>query len=188
MKKESLMFAVSGLIIGFLIGFMVGGKTMSGGSVQQAAAPQGVTSAAGMGSLQSRIAELEKIVASDPKNVQAWVTLGNDYFDSQNPKKAIEAYSKALALNPDDPNVLTDQGVMFRAMGFYDKALANFEKAYKIKPDHLQSLFNMGIIYSQDLKQPVKAKALFEAVAQKGGNSDIGDQAREILKQIPAEK
>ncbi len=187
MNRESVIFGVSGIIIGFLLGILVGSKTMGGASVQQqtTAVPQGAASPASMGSLQARISELEKVVASDPKNVQAWVTLGNDYFDSQNPKKAIDAYAKALAINPNDPNVLTDQGVMFRALGFYDKALANFEKAYKVNPDHLQSLFNMGIVYLEDLKQPSKAKTLFEAVAQKGGNSDVGNHAREILKQFP---
>lgn len=185
MNRESIIFGVSGIIIGFLLGILVGGKTMGGGGSQPATAPAQGQSVAGMGNLHSRIAELEKLVASDPKNLQAWVALGNDYFDAQNPKKSIEAYNKALELKPDDPNVLTDQGVMFRALGFYDKALKNFERAYKVKPDHLQSLFNMGIVYLEDLKQPSKARTLFEAVARKGANSEIGNQAREILKQMP---
>jgi len=185
MNKESLVFGISGLIIGFLIGIMVGGKTMGSGGQQTSEPVNPHQSAVGAGNLHARIAELEKIVAGDPKNTQAWVSLGNDYFDVHNPKKSIEAYTKALELKPDDPNVLTDQGVMFRALGFYDKALKNFERAYKVNPDHLQSLYNMGIVYLEDLKQPSKARTLFEAVAQKGANSEIGNQAREILKQMP---
>lgn len=184
MNKESITLGVAGLIIGFLLGLLVGGKLMGGAAPAQQAAsnmPPVVNTA----NVQTRIAEMEKVVAADPKNIQAWVTLGNDYFDMQNPKKAVEAYGKALEINPDNPDVLTDQGVMFRALGFFDKALANFEKANKINPNHLQSLYNIGIVYSVDLKQPAKARAAFEAVAQKGGTGEMGNQAREMLKQLP---
>lgn len=187
MNKESITLGIAGLIIGFLLGLLVGGKFMGGtggGPVSQPAA-QGGAPAVNMASIQSRIAEMEKVVAADPKNIQAWVTLGNDYFDAQNPKKAVEAYTKALELNPNNPDVLTDQGVMFRALGFFDKALANFEKANKINPNHLQSLYNMGIVYNVDLKQPAKARPIFEAIAQKDPSGEMGKQAREMLTQLP---
>ena len=119
------------------------------------------------------------------QNLQAWVTLGNDYYDANNPQKSVQAYDKALALNPNDPNVLTDQGVMFRALGFFDKALANFEKANKLNPQHLQSLYNMGIVQAVDMKQPAKARPIFEKVAQMAGSSELGNQAREMLQQLP---
>lgn len=186
MNRESIIFGVSGVIIGFLLGLLVGAKTLGGPSQQTAATSEQSQSVAAMDNLHARITELENLVARDPKNLQAWVTLGNSYYDAQNAKKAVEAYARALELKPDDANILTDQGVMFRTLGFYDKALKNFEMAYKVKPDHLQSLFNMGIVYLEDLKQPSKARTLFESVARKGANTDVGRQASEILKQIPA--
>jgi len=97
----------------------------------------------------------------------------------------VQAYARALELNPNDPNVLTDQGVMFRALGFFDKALANFEKANKLNPQHLQSLYNSGIVYAVDMKQPAKARPILERVAQQGGSSELGNQAREMLQQLP---
>lgn len=189
MNRESVILGVSGLIIGFLLGVMVGGKMMGGSTASApSSAVQGSAPMVNPADLNARITEMEKVVAKDPKNVQAWVTLGNDYFDAQNPQKAVQAYAKALELNPNDPNVLTDQGVMFRALGFFDKALANFEKANKLNPQHLQSLYNMGIVYSVDMKQPAKARPIFEKVAQQGGNSELGNQAREMLKQMPLGK
>jgi len=185
MQKESIVLGVSGLIIGFLLGVLVGGKTMGG---NPSSAPSAVQNAAPMinpADLNARIAEMEKVVAQDPKNQQAWVTLGNDYFDANNPQKSVQAYDKALALNPNDPNVLTDQGVMFRALGFFDKALANFEKANRLNPQHLQSLYNSGIVYAVDMKQPAKARPIFERVAQQGGSGELGNQAREMLQQLP---
>ncbi|MDK9719420.1 MAG: tetratricopeptide repeat protein [Trichlorobacter sp.] len=190
MSKETTIVGVAALIIGFLIGVMVGGKFMAGSKAPagQAAIQQGSAGMPNPGQSAARIAELEQLVAKDPKNLQAWITLGNDYFDSNQAQKSVQAYGKALELDPNNANVLTDQGVMFRALGFYDRALANFDKANKLDPKHLQSLFNTGIVYAVDLKQPAKAKAVFEALLQKDQTSDLARQAREMLQQLPAGK
>lgn len=190
MSKETTIVGVAALIIGFLIGVMVGGKFMAGSNVSTspAAVQQGSGAMVNPGQTSARIAELEQLVAKDPKNLQAWITLGNDYFDSNQAQKAVKAYGKALELDPNNANVLTDQGVMFRALGFYDRALANFEKANKLDPKHLQSLFNTGIVYAVDLKQTAKAKATFEALLQKDQTSDLARQAREMLQQLSTTK
>lgn len=190
MSKETTIVGVAALIIGFLIGIMVGGKFMAGSKATsgQAAVQQGSGAMINPGQSAARIAELEQVVAKDPKNLQAWITLGNDYFDSNQAQKAVQAYAKALEIDPTNANVLTDQGVMFRALGFYDRALANFEKASKLDPKHLQSLFNTGIVYAVDLKQNAKAKATFEALLQKDQTSDLARQAREMLQQLSTAK
>jgi cytochrome c-type biogenesis protein CcmH/NrfG len=191
MNKETTFIGVAALIIGFLLGLLVGGKYMSSRAVpggQQQNIQQGSGASINPGQSAARIVELEQLVAKDPKNLQALITLGNDYFDSNQAQKAVQTYGKALALDPNNANVLTDQGVMFRALGFYDRALTNFEKANKIDPKHLQSLFNTGIVYAVDLKQPAKAKAVFETLLQKDQTSDLARQAREMLKQLPADK
>jgi len=190
MNKETTIVGVAALIIGFLIGIMVGGKFMAGSkaSTSSAAVQQGNGAMVNPGQTSARIAELEQLVAKDPKNLQAWITLGNDYFDAQQAQKSVQAYNKALELDPKNVNVLTDQGVMFRALGFYDRALANFEKANKLDPKHLQSLFNTGIVYAVDLKQTDKAKVAFEALLQKDQTSDLARQAREMLQQLSTTK
>lgn len=186
MTKENVFFGAAGLIIGLLLGILVGGKVTGGSPSPAAQAVQQTGGAmANPAQLSIRITEAEKIVAKDPKNLQAWIALGNDYFDANNPQKSVQAYEKALELDPNNPNVLTDQGVMFRALGFFDRALGNFQKANKINPTHLQSLYNQGIVYAVDLKQPEKAKPVFEAIIQKGGNSDMANQARQMLQQLP---
>ncbi|MGB4599469.1 MAG: tetratricopeptide repeat protein [Trichlorobacter sp.] len=185
MNKESITLGVAGLIIGLLLGLLIGGKMLGGSGAATTTPAQTAAPMVSQADLNVRIAEIENVVAKDPKNVQAWVTLGNDYFDAHNPQKAVQAYARALELNPNDPNVLTDQGVMFRALGFFDKALANFEKANKLNPQHLQSLYNSGIVYAVDMKQPAKARPILERVAQQGGSSELGNQAREMLQQLP---
>jgi tetratricopeptide (TPR) repeat protein len=131
-----------------------------------------------------RIAMAQQVVAKDPKNVGAWIALGNDLFDTNQYQKAIEAYAKALELQPNNPDVLTDQGVMFRAVGQFEQAIANFEKAQKVAPDHYQSLINMAVVYDSDLKKPEKAIAALEKVVQLDPTGRFGSQAKDFLAQI----
>jgi len=76
-----------------------------------------------------RIQALEKETAQHPQNVEAWIQLGNTYFDTNRSKKAIMAYQKALELGSKNPNVWTDLGVMFRRNGEPLKALEAFDRA-----------------------------------------------------------
>ena len=46
---------------------------------------------------------------------------------------------------------------MYRELGQFDRAVANFQKANQVDPKHVQSLFNMGVVLLNDLKQPKKA-------------------------------
>jgi cytochrome c-type biogenesis protein CcmH/NrfG len=136
--------------------------------------------------LERRIAVSQQIVARDPKNVQAWIQLGNDYFDTHRARESVEAYGKALELDPGNPDVLTDQGVMYRELKQFDKALANFKKASQLKPDHVQSLFNIGVVYENDLKDSAKALQAWERVVQAAPASPQAADARRAIAELKA--
>ncbi|OGT97875.1 MAG: hypothetical protein A2X80_04035 [Geobacteraceae bacterium GWB2_52_12] len=191
MNKESTLLAVVALIVGLLGGYLIFSISNAGKARQVEPAIQ---SAAGSPTdYTQRIAQAEKIVAQDPKNLNAWISLGNDYFDTEQVQKSINAYGKALEIQPNNPNILTDQGVMYRKTGWYDKALANFEKANKIDPGHLQSLFNAGIVYMVDMKQPEKAYPYWERYLKLDSTSQTAIQIKELMQQsgkrpLPATK
>jgi len=148
-----------------------------------AASPPGASGAVPLDASE-KIATARNVVEHDPKNLEAWVDLGNLYFDTHQPQKSIEAYAHALELKPDNPDVLTDQGVMFRAVGAYDKAIANFEKANRISPGHLQSLYNLGVVYAFDLRDIPKAEEAFNRLIQIAPTSENANQARQALAQL----
>ncbi|HTP65354.1 MAG TPA: tetratricopeptide repeat protein [Geobacteraceae bacterium] len=181
MKKENIIIAAMAIVILLLGGFLI--FSLSG----KKEAPQTEKVPAGSGSpaeYQQRIAELEKIVANDPKNLQAWSMLANDYYDTDQPQKAIDAYSRAIELDPNNPNLYTDQGVMYKRISAFDKALANFEKAQKIDPKHLQSLYNMGIIYAEDLKKPEMAIKIWTRYLELDSTSPAAQQVKSMITQL----
>ncbi|MFO7982742.1 MAG: tetratricopeptide repeat protein [Desulfuromonadales bacterium] len=181
-KKNEMMLLVS---IAFVVGLLVG---IIGANVMQDTPTPGQTASApppttgGQGNQQQQVQQLKKIVADDPENRNAWVRLGHAYFDSNQPTKAIEAYDKALALNSNDADVLTDQGVMFRRMGWYDKAIENFAKANEVNPSHAVSLFNMGIVYRYDLQDFDKAIEVWEKYLEVNPTGPQAEQVRAELE------
>lgn len=183
MSKENILYAVIALLVGILGTVLITGVVSRNQSASEVSGgiPMGSGSPA---DYKTRIAEVEKIVAREPNNLQAWVQLGNDYFDTEQPQKAINAYGKALDLDPGNPGVLTDQGIMFRKVGWFDKAISNFEKARQIDPGHLQSLYNMGVVYANDLKQPDKALQAWSLYLQLDTTSPMAQQVKGMVEQL----
>jgi tetratricopeptide (TPR) repeat protein len=186
LKKETVLAIVVALVVGVLGGIIV--TKMGSKNQLNAPAGGGVSMGAGSpGDYQRRIAEAEKIVAQDPKNLQAWKQLGNDYFDTNQPQKAVQAYAKALELNPRDPDILTDQGIMYKNIGWYDKALQNFQKAQEIDPKHVQSLYNLGIVYAENLKQPENAIKAWNRIVEMDPTSPTATQVKGYIEQMKAQ-
>jgi tetratricopeptide (TPR) repeat protein len=185
-KQENLVYIIVALLVGILGGFLIFSISNKNKTAAVSAVPMGSGSPT---DYSQRIIEAEKIVAKDPKNYQVWVQLGNDYFDTEQPQKAVNAYDKALEIdsaNQSTPNILTDQGVMYRKMGLFDKAIANFEKANKLNPSHAQSLFNLGVVYANDLKQPDKAIAVWTRYLAIDGMSAQGQQVKAMVEELKA--
>jgi len=132
---------------------------------------------------------LKEIVKKDPKNLPAWVELGNIYFDTDQPKEAIEAYSQYLAIKPDNPDVRTDMGIMYRKLGQFDKAIEEFRKAAQSDPKHANSRYNIGLVLLHD-KQDIKgAVNAWEDYLKVDPNSQRAQRIRaqiEKMKAMPA--
>ena len=154
-KKETTMIvALVALVVGFLGGIFYSAMQSSpSGPVQTTSGPpQQQQQQPGFSSDQAKwILALEQEVALNPTNVNAWIQLGNIYFDTNSFEKAIRAYEKSLELSPNNANVLTDLGVMYRRTGQPQKALDAFDRAMTIAPGHEQSRFNKGIVLRYDL-------------------------------------
>ena len=153
-KKETmLVVALVALIVGFLGGVVFsayksnpGLNGSASGLSSQASQKQNISN-----KLTQEINNLEKEISLHPENIEAWIRLGNLYFDADRPEKAIMAYNKALELNPGNPDVLTDLGVMYRRKGQPLEAIEAFDKASKIDPRHEASRFNKGVVLLYDL-------------------------------------
>jgi cytochrome c-type biogenesis protein CcmH/NrfG len=155
--------------ITFVLGFYLGTVFM-GLRTPAVQSPQSMTQPVPQGrsgSMQEQILALERKVQAEPGDVQAWTQLGHLYFDTEQPRKAIEAYEASLAIEPDNPDVLTDRGVMYRQIGQPQEAISSFERALSIDPDHRIARFNKGIVLLHDLNDREGAVAAWEELLER---------------------
>jgi cytochrome c-type biogenesis protein CcmH/NrfG len=152
-KKETVLFLICiSLAVGFLAGVVYSSFKLRYDAPRQTSAPHPRTvQDQGTSPEQAEnIKALERETSSNPGNVEAWIRLGNLYFDTKKHLKAIEAYQKSLELSPNNADVLTDMGVMYRRSGQPHKAVEAFDKAMEVDPRHETSRFNKGIVLMHD--------------------------------------
>ena len=159
------------LVVGFIAGTIFGvmkADPLTGG--QSVASP----AAAGKPPVQM-FQTLEAAAATDPQNAEAWVRLGNAYFDADQYQQAIDAYEKSLAIAPGNPNVLTDLGVMYRRNKQPEKAVEMFSWAMQADPRHEVSRMNKGIVLLHDLKDETGAITAWEELLSINPLATFGD-------------
>jgi tetratricopeptide (TPR) repeat protein len=119
---------------------------------------------------------------NDSKDLEAWRELGNAYYDADMTAQAIAAYDRALAIKPDDTNILNDQGAMYRQSGDFTRALANFEKARAVDRYNLESLYNIGYVLAFDLNQIDKAIVVWRGYLVLDKTSETSRQVQSFIE------
>ena len=181
-----LLALLAGIYIGTLMpGLLAGTQTdtavSAGRSAPKATAspqetPQAAVSDSGVSDeVRGRILELERHVQHQSDDTDAWVQLGNLYFDIANPSNAIRAYERALLLAPDNPDVLTDLGIMYREAGKFEMAEQSFRKAAQINPKHQNALFNRGVVLFFDLGHKDDARQVWRQLLAVNPNAKAPD-------------
>jgi tetratricopeptide (TPR) repeat protein len=132
--------------------------------------------------VRARIAEALLKTQKEPDSQAAWRDLGNAYYDGDMPQQAIEAYDRALALIPDDADVLNDQGAMYRQQGDFTRASENFEKALKIGPNNLETLYNVGYVNAFDLNRMDKALKAWRRYLELDRTSETASQVQGFIE------
>jgi|SRR6056297_779205 len=139
----------------------------------------------------AHIRELQGVLKEDPDNPQAWIELGNAFFDLDRFGDAINAYEKSLSIQPDNPHVLTDLGVMYRRNKESEKALEAFSRAVAVQPGFESAWFNKGIVYMHDLNDISKAIEAWEQLlkvnptAKTNGGKRVSELVETLKSQVP---
>lgn len=82
--------------------------------------------------------DLLAVATANPTYTDAWSALGDMYFWSDRPTKAIEAYSQWAALSPNEPTPYLALGRAFRDARDYSDATRAFQQAKQNGADALQ--------------------------------------------------
>jgi tetratricopeptide (TPR) repeat protein len=158
------------LCIGLGIGYLIG-KQSTEVSAPFASMPfQAQTSPPSQGQLPMQNpavaaqneASLRSLLMANPKNLDALIQLGNLYYDQGQHLQAVEWYGKALDIDPRNPNVRTDRGTSYWNLNQPDEAIAEFQKSLQVDPGHVQTLYNMGLVYLRGKNNIAEAKKAWQ--------------------------
>lgn len=177
----------------FIVGFLCGVAFTIMKSDTPAPPPGNASSGAPHdhgGESEQAILNLEAQVTANPNDFSGWTQLGNLYFDTDQPQKAVHAYEKALELHTGNANIYTDLGVMYRRTNQPEKAVATFEKAIEMEPSHLPARFNKGIVLMFDLGDAPGAIAIWESILtiEPQARAGNGEPLRDFIDRIKADQ
>lgn len=193
MRRDSLIYALSGIFLGFILGWIVGGQQAGPRAVPAAARQAAPAQAANAQSSapstvvldEGRVRTLVGAAEQRPQDAVVRVELANLYFDAERFTEAIRWYEEALRIDPRNVSASTDLGVSFYYTNQPDRALAQFEQSLKIDPKHTKTLLNMGIVRAfgkEDLKGAAEAWEQVIALAPESAEGRAARQALDAMK------
>ena len=81
---------------------------------------------------------LERVIAQDPKVIDAWFMLGNEYYRRRQFARAIEQFKHALELKPDYDLVVINMANAYRALGRDQEAMVGYRRFMELDPKNAQ--------------------------------------------------
>ena len=121
--------------------------------------------------LTEKIEDLKETVRRNPRDLAAWVKLGEIFAEHHRYREAAEAYTQALSIQPNDSDIRTDLGLMLRVLGDDDGAIEEFKKAAQNDPKHGNSRYYLGLMLIRNRaksQEGIKAWEDFLRVEPKG--------------------
>lgn len=80
-------------------------------------------------------------------NETDWFNEGMVSYGQGKYEAAVQAYDKAIGLNPQDAEAWNNKGTALGMQGRYNEALNAFEQAVTINSSYAEAWYNMGMIY-----------------------------------------
>ncbi len=98
---------------------------------------------------------------SDASRARTYRNIGIAYNRAKEPRKAIDAFNKAIAMNPEDVFYdYIDRGNAYDEANLFKEAMADYDKALSLKPGFGEVYYNRGISYERQ-NMPNKAREEF---------------------------
>jgi tetratricopeptide (TPR) repeat protein len=102
---------------------------------------------AGQGHLTEALPLLERTVTLSPRNAGAWFNLGYAHDRSNDPARAVEAFSEAVRLSPRFDPAWFGLGRCLATLERLEEAIKAFEEAAKLEPMKGFAWYELGLLH-----------------------------------------
>lgn len=197
MKRDSLVYLISGTFFGVLVGWILGSQQGGPGVASGASGPAASTASASTSASTpeapapppldvQRAGALQKTAAAQPTNAAVRVELANLYYDSAQFDQAATWYEGALKLNPKDTDASTDLAVCYYNLKQFDRALAQIDHSLSVDPKHTKTLLNQGFIRAFGKEDLTGAAESWQRVVDIAPGSEDGLRAKQMIDGLKA--
>ena len=130
---------------------------------------------------QSNIAALMARLKDNPTDVEALQEIAESFSRNEEWDKAVQFWSKVMAITPKDANALNHRGMALLQAERYQDAIADFEQIVTLDAGAYHALYYLGMIYKYEIKDAGKAKTYFQRVL------DAKPEEKDAIKAIRKE-
>jgi cytochrome c-type biogenesis protein CcmH len=127
------------------------------------------------------------MTGTTPSSSEARAALaeGKQAFAKQDLPKAIEAFKKTLASEPNNPEAHAYMGFILVQAGHADGALMAFDKALSIAPNFPMALWGRGMVLYQHNKDYAGAREIFERLLNMIPPGEERNEIAKLLAEMP---
>jgi tetratricopeptide (TPR) repeat protein len=76
-----------------------------------------------------------------------WFMKGYNLYHQEKFSESLDAYNRALELDPKDFEAWNNKGIDLGILGKYDEALKSFENAVALNESYAEAWYNLGVVY-----------------------------------------
>jgi tetratricopeptide (TPR) repeat protein len=88
----------------------------------------------------------EQALAADPRNVQRFITLGVAQAGPRQMREAVQTFTRALAIAPNDPMLYRWRGHRNLSVRNFDAAMADLTRGYGLDSTNYGILYHLGVL------------------------------------------
>ena len=111
-----------------------------------------------------------------------WKELGNSYVQEQKYKEALDCYTKAIEIDPNDPILYSNRSLMHSNLNEFDLAIEDAEIAIELKPDYSKAYLRLGKAYEGKNELEKAFQIYMKGYKKDRNNTQLFEAANKIKK------
>ncbi|MBI4242222.1 MAG: tetratricopeptide repeat protein [Candidatus Rokubacteria bacterium] len=145
---------------------------------------------AAKGDADGAVAAYQRALSHNPTNPKVHLSLGRIYYSEKGLYyEAVEAYKKAIDLDPQFLEARMALGEVYEDKGLYRDAIGQYRTVVDLDPKHTGALYNLALVHEKvDPREAIAHWERYIAVAsQLPAEKDWVDVARQHLKKLKSQ-
>ena len=142
---------------------------------------------AAKGDVDGAIAAYQKALVFNPVNARVHLSLGKIYYAEKSLYyESVNAYKKAIDLDPDSVDARMGLGEVYEDKGLYKEAIGEYRRVIDLDGKHTGALYNLALVYEKvDAKEAIVLWERYIALAsQLPSEKDWVDVAKQHLRKL----